>query len=302
MYDGVMERTWDPGGPLDIGLVLSPHKRGGGDPAYRQTPDGAIWRTCRTPAGPATLRVSVAGGRVRGQAWGPGAEWVLDAMPALLGAEDDPSGFEARHDVVREMQRRHAGLRIGRTGLVMEALVPAVLEQKVVGREAWRAWRWLLRRYGDPAPGPAPEGMRVIPEPSVWREIPHWDWHRSGAEAVRARTIATAAWHAAKLEAAATSEELDRMLRALPGVGVWTSAEVRQRAFGDPDALSVGDYHLAKIVGYALTGEKTDDPGMLRLLEPYRGHRHRAGLLLSLTGLRPPARGPRMAVRDYRSF
>jgi 3-methyladenine DNA glycosylase/8-oxoguanine DNA glycosylase len=144
--------------------------------------------------------------------------------------------------------------------------------------------------------------MRVVPEPSVWREIPSWHWHRAGVEAVRARTVATAAWHAAKLEAAATSEELDRLLRALPGIGVWTSAEVRQRVFGDPDAVSVGDFHLAKIVGYALTGEKTDDPGMMRLLEPYRGHRHRAALLVTLTGLRPPARGPRMAARDYRSF
>ncbi|GAA4518608.1 MULTISPECIES: DNA-3-methyladenine glycosylase family protein [Nonomuraea] len=296
------ERSWVPDGPLDVGLALAAHKRGGGDPAWRQTPDGAIWRTCRTPGGIATLRVSVAGGQVRGQAWGPGAEWMLDGLPALLGADDDVSGFEARHEILREAVRRHAGLRIGRTGRVMEALVPAVLEQKVVGQEAWRAWRWLLGRYGEPAPGPAPEGMRVAPEPSVWREIPAWHWHRSGAETVRAKTIATAAWHAAKLEAAATSEELDRLLRALPGIGVWTSAEVRQRVFGDPDAISVGDFHLAKIVGYALTGEKTDDPGMLRLLEPYLGHRHRAGLFITLTGRRPPARGPRMAARDYRSF
>ncbi|TDD30699.1 DNA-3-methyladenine glycosylase 2 family protein, partial [Nonomuraea terrae] len=226
----------------------------------------------------------------------------LETLPALLGADDDLSGFSLRHDLLAEVARRHPGLRIGRTGRVMEALVPAVLEQKVVGREAWRAWRWLLARYGEPAPGPAPAGMRVVPEPAVWRQIPTWHWHRAGAEAVRARTIATAAWHAAKLEAAATTEELDRLLRALPGVGVWTSAEVRQRAFGDPDAVSVGDFHLAKLVGYALTGEKTDDEGMLRLLEPYAGHRHRATVLVWLSGRRPPARGPRMAARDYRSF
>ncbi|MER7501264.1 DNA-3-methyladenine glycosylase 2 family protein [Nonomuraea pusilla] len=296
------ERWWTPEGPLDVGLALAPHKRGGGDPAWRQTADGAVWRTTRTPDGPCTLRVGVRSGAVHAQAWGPGAEWILESLPALLGAYDDVSGFAAAHPVLAEAARRHAGLRIGRTGRVMEALVPAVLEQKVVGQEAWRAWRWLLRRYGEPAPGPAPDGMLVAPEPSVWREIPSWHWHRSGAEAVRARTIATAAWHAAKLEAAATSQELDRLLRALPGIGVWTSAEVRQRVFGDPDAVSVGDYHLPSIVGYALTGEKTDDRGMLRLLEPYQGHRHRATVLIGLTGLRPPARGPRMPARDYRAF
>ncbi|GAB2916819.1 3-methyladenine DNA glycosylase [Nonomuraea fastidiosa] len=291
-----------PDGPLDVQLALEPHRRGGGDPTWRRGRDGAVWRTSRTPDGPCTLRVSVQGGAVLGQAWGPGAGWALETLPALLGADDDLSGFSVRHEVLAEAARKHPGLRIGRTGRVMEALVPAVLEQKVVGREAWRSWRWLLARYGEPAPGPAPEGMRVVPEPAVWRQIPSWHWHRAGAEAVRARTIATAAWHAGKLEAAATSQELDRLLRALPGVGVWTSAEVRQRAFGDPDAVSVGDYHLAKLVGYALTGEKTDDQGMLRLLEPYAGHRHRATVLVWLTGLRPPARGPRMPVRDYRSF
>ncbi|MFG1698352.1 DNA-3-methyladenine glycosylase family protein [Nonomuraea sp. NPDC049309] len=296
------ERRWVPDGPLDVGLVLEPHRRGGGDPTWRRGRDGAVWRTSRTPDGPCTLRVSVQGGAVLGQAWGPGADWALETLPALLGADDDLSGFSVRHEVLAEAVRRHPGLRIGRTGRVMEALVPAVLEQKVVGREAWRAWRRLLARYGEPAPGPAPEGMRVVPEPAVWRQIPSWHWHRAGAEAVRARTIATAAWHAEKLEAAATSQELDRLLRALPGIGVWTSAEVRQRAFGDPDAVSVGDYHLPTLVGYALTGEKTDDRGMLRLLEPYTGHRHRATVLVWLTGLRPPARGPRMPVRDYRSF
>ncbi|NBE98974.1 DNA-3-methyladenine glycosylase 2 family protein [Nonomuraea sp. KC401] len=296
------ERRWEPGGPLDVGLALQPHRRGGGDPTWRTGGDGAVWRTSRTPDGPCTLRVSVEGGRVHGRAWGPGADWALETLPALLGGHDDLAGFSVRHEVLAEAVRRHPGLRIGRTGRVMEALVPAVLEQKVVGREAWRAWRWLLTRYGEPAPGPAPDGMRVVPEAAVWRQIPSWHWHRAGAEAVRARTVATAAWHAAKLEAAATTEELDRLLRALPGVGVWTSAEVRQRVFGDPDAVSVGDFHLAKLVGYALTGEKTDDQGMLRLLEPYEGHRHRATVLVWLSGLRPPARGPRMPVRDYRAF
>lgn len=291
-----------PDGPLDVGLALQPHKRGGGDPTWRQGADGSVWRTSRTPDGPCTLRVSVTAGCVYGQAWGPGADWALEALPALLGAFDDASGFVAKHEVLAEVVRKNPGLRIGRTGRVMEALVPAVLEQKVVGQEAWRAWRWLLGRYGEPAPGPAPEGMRVVPETVVWRQIPSWHWHRAGAEAVRARTIANAAWHADKLEAAASTEELDRLLRALPGIGVWTSAEVRQRAFGDPDAVSVGDYHLASHVGYALTGEKTDDPGMLRLLEPYAGHRHRATILIGLTGLRPPKRGPRMSARDYRAF
>jgi 3-methyladenine DNA glycosylase/8-oxoguanine DNA glycosylase len=140
-----------------------------------------------------------------------------------------------------------------------------------------------------------------MPSPEVWRRVPSWDWHRAGAEAVRARTIVNAALHAGKLEAAA-AEEADGLLRSLPGVGVWTSAEVRQRAYGDPDAPSVGDFHLPGIVTYALTGVKGDDAAMVELLEPFRGHRHRVARLIELSGIRPPARGPRMAARDYRSF
>ncbi|MEN3540205.1 DNA-3-methyladenine glycosylase 2 family protein [Microbispora sp. ZYX-F-249] len=316
------ERRWRPSAPLDVVLTLSPHRRGGGDPAWRRTPDGAIWRTSRTPEGPGTLRVTASGDEVRGQAWGPGSGWLLETLPSLLGADDDVAGFAAMlARLTRSHDSRHAraaafvaglagratGLRIGRSLRVFEALAPAVLEQKVVGREAWRAWRFLLRRYGEPAPGPAPEGMYVVPPPEVWRAIPSWDWHRAGAEAVRARTIVNAARHAEKLERTTTttaeaSAEADRLLRALPGIGVWTSAEVRQRAHGDPDAPSVGDFHLPGIVGYALTGRKTDDDGMLELLEPFRGHRHRVVRLIELSGVRPPARGPRMAPRDYRAF
>ncbi|WP_344978264.1 DNA-3-methyladenine glycosylase 2 family protein [Streptosporangium fragile] len=297
-----MEREWCPPWPLDLTLTLDPHRRGTGDPTWRKDAGGAIWRTSRTPDGPGTLRVAARGGRVAAAAWGPGAGWLLQTLPELLGAEDDLSGFVPEHEAVRRAAGRHPGLRIGRTFRVLEALVPAVLEQKVVCTEAWRAWRWLLHRYGEPAPGPAPEGMRVFPAPEVWRSIPSWDWHRAGAEAVRARTIVNAARHAAKLEAAGGSAEADRLLRALPGVGVWTSAEVRQRSHGDADAVSVGDFHLPSLVGWSLAGERADDAGMLRLLAPYRGHRHRVSRLLGAAGARPPARGPRMPARDYRSF
>jgi 3-methyladenine DNA glycosylase/8-oxoguanine DNA glycosylase len=197
---------------------------------------------------------------------------------------------------------RQPGLRIGRTRRVFETLVPAVLEQKVLSLEAWRAWRYLLRRFGEPAPGPsdgAPE-LRVPPPPEVWAVIPSWEWHRSGAEAIRARTIMNAARLASRLELRASDERL----RSLPGIGVWTSAEIRQRALGDPDAVSVGDYNLPALVGWALAGTKVDDAGMLELLAPFAGQRYRVTRLLELSGgaLRPPRRGPRMSVRDYRAF
>jgi 3-methyladenine DNA glycosylase/8-oxoguanine DNA glycosylase len=310
-----LSREWAPPFPLDVRLVLGVHRRGPQDPAYRSDPAGAIWRTTLTPDGPATLRVT-GGSRARrdgrgpdgpaviGTAWGPGAGWVLDQLPELLGAGDDPAAFAPAHPRLQELAGRFPGLRLGRSSRVFEALVPAVLEQKVVGVEAVRAWRRLLGWYGTPAPGPAPAGMRVFPPPATWAAIPSWDWHRAGVEGIRAATIASAARVASRLERACSlpGEEADRRLRSLPGIGPWTSAEVRQRACGDPDAVSVGDYHLPSRVGWALSGAPADDAGMLALLAPYAGQRHRVARLIELGGGGPPRRGPRMSARDYRAI
>ncbi len=290
---------------VDLRQALMVHRRGPGDPAFRVDPAGAIWRTSLTPDGPGTLRVSARAGVITGSAWGPGAGWLVASLPRQLGAADDPACFQPAHGRLRELVRQFPGLRLGRTDRVLEALVPAVLEQKVVGIEAQRAWRRLLHWYGIPAPGPAPAGMRVFPPPAVWTAIPSWDWHRAGVELVRAAAIAGAARVAGRLEEAAClpAAEADRRLRSLPGIGPWTSAEVRQRSCGDPDAISIGDYHLPAIVGWTLAGAPAaDDDAMLALLAPYPGQRYRASRLIELGGGQPPRRGPRMAVRDYRAL
>jgi 3-methyladenine DNA glycosylase/8-oxoguanine DNA glycosylase len=305
-----VERHWTAPYPVDVRGILSVHRRGHGDPSFMAGETGAIWRACRTPDGPGTIRITASRQaravptEVHAAAWGPGAAWLLAALPRWIGADDRPEEFVPVHPVLREAARNHPDYRIGRTGLVLEALVPAVLEQKVVGKEAARAWRLLLRRYGDPAPGPGPAGLRVPPSPATWAVIPSWEWHRAGVEAVRAKTIAAAARVSARLEEIVTlsPQEADLRLRSLLGVGPWTSAEVRQRACGDPDAVSVGDYHLPGIVGWALAGRPVDDAEMLELLAPYPGQRHRASMLASLSGTSPARRGPRVSARDYRSI
>jgi 3-methyladenine DNA glycosylase/8-oxoguanine DNA glycosylase len=237
---------------------------------------------------------------VRTSAWGPGAEWALRQLPALLGAYDDPSAFTAHHDLTRESHRRNPGLRLPRTGLVMEALIPSVLEQKVTTHEAYRAWRLLVRRFGERAPGPH-ESLYVMPSPRDWCRIPSWEWHRAGVDGKRSGTVVRAAQRAARMEQAAAME-LDaalRRLQAIPGIGPWTAAETLQRSNGAPDAITVGDLHLPRIIGYALTGLRdVDDDGMLELLAPYTGQRHRAARLILLTGLAPARRQPRFPVGD----
>jgi 3-methyladenine DNA glycosylase/8-oxoguanine DNA glycosylase len=227
---------------------------------------------------------------------------MLEAVPRVLGDEDDPTGFEPRHPVIAATHRRHPHWRISRGSLVMEALVPAILEQKVTGQEAFAGFRRLVLRFGEQAPGPGAERqLWVQPSPDQLRAVPSWEWLRLHVDPARSRTVVRAAQVAPSLERTVglPADEVDRRLRSVPGVGVWTSAEVRFRAHGDTDAVSFGDYHIAKNVGWALTGCEVDDDGLAELLEPYRPHRYRVQRLVELAGLRRPRHGPRMAPRTH---
>lgn len=297
-------RTIPLGGPLDLRATLGPLRRGRGDPTTRITPTDA-WRATRTPEGPATLHLRHAGDRVEAWAWGAGAAWALESAPALLGALDDLAGFAPTHPVLADLHRRHAGLRVPRTGRVLEALVPTILEQKVVGAEAFRAHRLLVAGLGEPAPGPAgPAGMLVAPPPAAIAATPSWTFHRWGVERKRADAVRRAADRAVRVEEAAAMalpEAYGRLL-AFPGVGAWSAAEVGLVALGDADAVPVGDYHLPSMVSWALLGERRGtDERMLELLEPYRGHRGRVLRLLAVAGAFAPRRGPRMPLRRIAS-
>ncbi|MGA5069270.1 DNA-3-methyladenine glycosylase family protein [Streptomyces exfoliatus] len=290
---------------LDLGLTLGPLRRGPADPTFRTTPDGSVWRASRTPDGPGTLRIRIREGRPAAEAWGPGATWLMDRLPALLGAEDDPAAFVPRHKLLLATHRRRPGLRLTRTGLVLESLIPSVLEQKVTTTEAYGSWRVLVRKYGDPAPGPAPEGMYAMPDARTWTRIPSWEWHRANVDGKRSATIVRAAQVAARLEEAAHMDPpaARKRLELVPGIGPWTSAETIQRSNGATDEVTTGDLHLPGIVGWALAGDRTtDDEAMLDLLAPYAGQRHRAARLILLSGRVPPRRAPRMTPNDIRAL
>jgi len=300
-----LERVWRPDWPCPVPRILGTFRHGGGDPTYRVDADHTIWRALRTPAGPATVatRPMDRAGEVHATAWGPGADWALDRLPATCGADDDPSGFQPRHEVLARSWATHPHFRVPRSGLVLESLVPAVIEQKVTGNEAFGSWRRLVWRFGAPAPGSQAASRRLMlpPSPERLRAIPSWTWLQMHVDPAHSRTLVTVAGSARALERLVDLSwaEADRRLRSLPGVGVWTSAEVRQRALGDPDAISFGDYHVAKDVTWALTGRAQDDAAMEQLLEPYVGHRFRVQVLVGLGGMRRPRRAPRMTLPTH---
>lgn len=284
--------------PLDLGLTLRPLQHGRYDPMLRLSRHEA-WRATRTPEGPASQHIRLIGKAVEVEAWGPGASWLLDHAPELVGCADDNSDFDPRHPGLRELHRINPGLRVPRSLAVMEVLIPTILEQKVTGAGARRSYRALIERFGEPAPGPL--GLSLLPDPKLLASIPYEEFHPLNVERRRAATLKSASSYAHRLEEA-SSLDLDtarRRLLALPGVGAWTTALVAGAAWGDPDAVEIGDFHVPHVVSWFLAGEaRSDDRRMLELLEPYRGHRGRAIRLIEASGVRPPRYGPRLAVAD----
>jgi 3-methyladenine DNA glycosylase/8-oxoguanine DNA glycosylase len=303
--DEGISSSWAPSFPVDPGALLGPLARGHGDPAYRVDRRGIRWLAGNTPDGPGTLGiVRDSAGRFTATAWGAGAERLIAGLPALLGAADDDTEFVAHHPLVEETRKRLPGLRLGATGRVWDVLVGAILEQKVTGIEAHRSWRELAYRFGAPAPGPAPDGMHTAPSPKQLLAITDWEWHRAGVDGARRRALVAAAQVAHRLERAVELRGAPgrNLLRIVPGIGIWTAAEVAQRAWGDPDAVSVGDLHVPSTVGHALLGHSVDDAGMLDVLAPYAPQRQRAVRYIEASGFRRPRFGPRYSPREYRRF
>lgn len=304
-HERPLETVYRPSHPLDLRRVVGFQRRGRNDPTMTLAA-GLIWRAMRTPDGIATLVLrGTAGGDVRAAAWGPGAEWAIAHVPSLCGADDDASSFDASlHPLIRDAHHRNPGLRLGRTDVVFDALACAIFEQKVTGMQAFGAWRYIVSTHGERAPGPTPRPMFAPPPIAGWRMIPSWEWHRAGLEPPQSRTVVRAARQGDAIvravAAASDGDACERIFTSLPGVGPWTSAETRIRALGDPDGVSVGDYHLAHEVGNALTGHRTDDDGMLELLAPWAGQRQRVIRLIHASGVREQRRGPKLAPEDHR--
>ncbi|MGL5828695.1 MAG: DNA-3-methyladenine glycosylase family protein, partial [Angustibacter sp.] len=276
-----LSMTWRPRRPVDLFGTLGPLLRGVRDPTHQRTARG-LWRGCQTPHGPAALLIEVRQ-EVHVQAWGPGAQWSLAGVPQLLGAEDDLADFTPQHSAVRQAWHRRPGWRVPRTQLVLESLIPAIIEQKVTSQEAFGAWRRLVSAFGAPAPGPAADlGLMVPPSSQAWARIPSWEWLRCGVDQARSRPAGFAARRVDPVERSLLlSPELARArLESLPGVGVWTAAETLHRAHGDADAVSFGDYHVAKNIGWVLLGRPIDDAELAELLAPYAPHRYRVQRLL----------------------
>lgn len=296
----MLSRTENVVGEFDLRLTLRfllPRS-----PLVARMGRGAVSLAARTAAGPAALDIAASVGTVTGTATGPGAAAILDDLPALLGLDDHPLHFDPPPGPIAELHRRYRGLRLGRTGRVFDALLPAVLGQRVTRDEAKRSYRLLCAALSDEMPGR--DDLRLPPAPERIAVLGYADLHFFGVEQARAQVIIEASRRARRLEEAAQLDAAAarRRLRAVSGIGEWTAEQVMGSAWGDRDAVPTGDYHLPNAVAWLLAGEdRADDARMVQLLEPYRPYRRRAILLIKLGGGHAPRYGPRSplsAIRD----
>lgn len=265
----------------------------GGDPTTRLRGD-FLWRSTRTVDGPATVRIPLSGRTTGLMAWGPGAESMMASVPSLTGARDHPLKVQAVHSAVREACRRHWSVPFVRSDDPYHELLPAVLGQRVTAAEAARQWAGLCRAYGGTSPGPDAD-ILLPPDPSRLAEIAYHELHRFGVERRRAETLISVARRSAGLLLGSATRSLSRTseMTMIHGVGPWTAAIAGAAAFGDSDAVPVGDFHIKNTVAFALGGNpRGSDEEMLDLLAPYLGQRGRVLWWLALDGWRAPRRGP----------
>lgn len=329
--------TLEPTHRVDLGQTFAPLQRGTTDPLFQAvtTPAGRVfWATAReqgvgllarfsrthSPDLLAPLKVELweVPEPSRGQGGGRAAsalEAFASRLPGWVGERDRWSSFLASPpwgQLPERLKRARAeapGLRLPSVGLLSQNLLLAVSEQRVTGLEAMGGMRALLRQYGTPVPATGhpdqPEGMIVFPPPEAFAAIPDWAYHRAGFDRSRSSAMVNYAHRAASFERFAEANpvgELARALHAVPGIGPWTIAETLQRYCGHPDAISVGDYHLAHHVTYAFDGTRGDDARMLQLLAPYAGNRQRVISLIKAAGISEPRRAPRYTPQDIRKL
>ena len=295
-------------GDIDLRATMKPIGVYPRDPTTRWTAN-SFAKAVLTPDGPGTMLLGWDGrGTTTVEAWGSGADWLVDRAPHWVGLHDDLEGFDpALHPKISEWWRRHAGIRLPAAGVIWQELLLVLLGQRVTSEEAVKSWARMVDAWGEPAPGPCE--LRLPPTPEVVASKTYVDLHRFNVERRRADAILLAARRANRLEEAAAMAPAQARVRlsALPGLGEWTATSVITATHGDPDTIVLRDYGLPTMVNYAFTGDArrvpADEGGdeiMCRHLAPWTGHRQRIVRLLYTVGVSVPRRGPRSFNPDIR--
>ncbi len=220
---------------------------------------GVLTRTLRLPSGPALAMYTATEGK-RGTLLT--ARFVLqDAgdLPAaiarsrrLFDADADPVAVEAALSADARLSSLVAtapGLRVPGAVDPFEMIVRAVVGQQISVAGARTALGRIVARHGEEVVL-GDESWRVFPQPEVLADV---DPQQGLMPAARWRTIGAVATAILggelEIHAGADRAAARRALLAIPGIGPWTADYVMMRAYGDPDAIPVGDLVLRRATG-----------------------------------------------------
>ena len=283
-----------PIGDIDLAATLRNTAILPGDPTVRLEP-GRFVRATITPDGTGEIRVVWADGVAAVEAWGDGAEWLIERAPRLLGLEDDVTGFDP-DGPLRDVWRRNHRTRIAATGTVWHDLAALIPQQRVRFVDAADNWRQMVRAWGEAGPGP--NELLLPPDPAAMARRSYVEFHRFGIERSRAQILVNAAKVAGRLHRSADQPwaEAAPRLGSIRGVGPWTMGGLQGVTWGDPDTVITGDIGFPGAVGWFFErDERADDARMLELLEPFRPHRYRVLNLVLGSGVSPPRKHHRLA-------
>jgi 3-methyladenine DNA glycosylase/8-oxoguanine DNA glycosylase len=243
-----------------------------------------VWRFSGTPT---ALVIEVQGDDGR----------LLGIMTRQFPLADGAESFAPEHPLLRRLSSGYRGLRLMRVPWTFDVAAATVLQQRVRWQTAYRDFRRVALRWGTRT-----EAGVTFPTSSQLAAVPVARLEAIGIDPQRARALhllALADARHAFLHPEADPDVVTSRLLSIRGIGPWTAGRVAGLAFGNADAVPVGDLHIPSLVTSALAGEPTgSDERMLELLASYPGQRFRVIRLLLWAARRAPHMLRRLPERE----
>jgi AraC family transcriptional regulator of adaptative response / DNA-3-methyladenine glycosylase II len=257
------ELTFRPPAPYRLAASIGPP-----DPCRRYR-GGVLDIRLRAAGGePLTARVWQAGdGIVRARVPARNREPAAAALRRLLRLDLDHRPFlelAAGDPLLRPLRGRLAGMRPAVAGSLGQALVRGVAGQLVRSSEAVRFERRIVaglsRRDAD--------GLRTPPAAADLAAAHPATFERAGLSPARAVALSRLAVLDWDVLAAEPSDRVEARMRALRGIGPWTTGVVCSAGLARIDRGLVGDLGLIRLAG-ALLGRPAEPEDTAELLAPY---------------------------------
>jgi len=174
--------------------------------------------------------------------------------------------------LLRPLVASRPGLRIPGVWDPFECCVRAIVERQISVAKQSTVLRRLVERFGQPIEPLLTDITHLFPTPATLADANMEELGLTCTHGEALRQLARGVFDKI-IRFDAPSEEVSRMLCALPGVGRWTAGYVELRGLGEPDAIPFGDLLLRRL---ASTGAKALTPMALEARaecwRPFRGY------------------------------